>query len=69
MDLKDIRILTKAYQIASIGHRLQKRKGVKGVEDPYINHPIEVCDILAECGINDLKVLCGAVLHDTVEDT
>lgn len=47
IDFNGIRILTKAYQIASIGHRHQQRKGVNGVADPYINHPIEVANILS----------------------
>jgi guanosine-3',5'-bis(diphosphate) 3'-pyrophosphohydrolase len=68
MDLNDIRLLTKAYQFASWKHRNQRRKNGEP-PFPYINHPIEVCNILTECGITDVKILSGAVLHDTVEDT
>lgn len=67
MDSTDLKLLTKAYQFASFKHRLQKRKNTEG--SPYINHPIEVANILAECDITDAHILCGAVLHDVLEDT
>ncbi|MGH8705924.1 MAG: HD domain-containing protein, partial [Burkholderiales bacterium] len=37
---------------------------------PYINHPIALAYVLVrEGGIDDVDVLCAALLHDTVEDT
>lgn len=37
---------------------------------PYINHPIEVVNILWNVGeVNDAVTLIGALLHDTLEDT
>jgi hypothetical protein len=36
---------------------------------PYINHPLEVAHILAECGVTNVRVLQAALLHDVVEDT
>jgi guanosine-3',5'-bis(diphosphate) 3'-pyrophosphohydrolase len=37
---------------------------------PYINHPIALANILCNEGhITDVEVICGALLHDTVEDT
>ena len=37
---------------------------------PYINHPLDVADILCSIGgITDIRVLVAAVLHDTLEDT
>jgi guanosine-3',5'-bis(diphosphate) 3'-pyrophosphohydrolase len=63
----DIGKLTRACHFAAVKHRTQKRKNK--AKDPYINHPLEVMDILAKHGINDIDTLCGAVLHDTVEDT
>lgn len=49
-------------------HRYQRRKGVDA--PPYINHAIEVADLLANMGgVNELPTLLAAVLHDTVEDT
>ncbi|MCD9188352.1 MAG: HD domain-containing protein [Pyrinomonadaceae bacterium] len=49
-------------------HRDQKRKGNDA--SPYINHPLEVANLLANVGkVEDYDVLIGAILHDTVEDT
>ena len=58
----------KAADFAAKKHRDQRRKGLD--EEPYINHPIGVANILAnEGGIDDPIVLQAALLHDTVEDT
>lgn len=47
---------------------MQRRKDVEN--SPYINHPIAVAHVLAvEAGIEDVEVLAGALLHDTIEDT
>lgn len=49
-------------------HRNQRCKDAAA--SPYINHPIALCDVLAnEGGVYDLTVLCAALLHDTIEDT
>lgn len=49
-------------------HRDQRRKG-HGTT-PYVNHVIEVAELLARVGgITDVAVLQAALLHDTVEDT
>ena len=57
----------KAADFAAKKHRDQRRKGL---DEPYINHPIGVANILAnEGGIDDPIVLQAALLHDTVEDT
>ena len=64
----DCALLLKALAFAAHKHRHQRRKGVD--QDPYVNHPIEVANVLAnEGGIADTVVLCAAALHDTVEDT
>lgn len=64
----DLGMFMKALAFAADKHRGQKRKGVDA--SPYINHPIALADVLVnEGGVNDLTVLCAAVLHDTVEDT
>lgn len=55
-----------ALRFASIHHRGQRRKGPDGA--PYINHLIEVADILAGHGMEDEELLSAAVLHDVVED-
>ena len=63
--------LSKLLQAASFAakkHKLQKRKGDDG--EPYINHPLEVANLLANVGkVEDFDVLIAAILHDTVEDT
>lgn len=58
----------KALTFAANKHRNQRRKDT--VQTPYINHPIDVANILLnEAGVTDEAVLIGALLHDTVEDT
>lgn len=57
-----------ALSFAAYKHRHQRRKDV--AKTPYINHPIDVANILLnEGGITDEWVLIAALLHDTVEDT
>ena len=58
----------KAVVFAADKHRHQRRKDA--VASPYINHPIEVANMLvSEGGVTDLTILCAAILHDTLEDT
>ncbi|GBE07745.1 GTP pyrophosphokinase rsh [bacterium BMS3Bbin11] len=60
--------LIKAVAFAADRHRDQRRKDV--CASPYINHPIQLIDVLCnEAGISDTNVLCAAALHDTIEDT
>lgn len=60
--------LIRALAFAAHKHRDQRRKDAQA--SPYINHPIALADVLAnEAGIDDIAVLCAAILHDTVEDT
>lgn len=63
--------LSKLLQAASFSakkHRYQKRKGNDA--EPYINHPLEVANLLASVGnVADYEILMAAILHDTVEDT
>lgn len=59
--------LLHAASFAARKHSGQKRKGERG--EPYINHPLEVANLLANVGgVEDIDVLMAAMLHDTVED-
>lgn len=60
-------MFVRAASFAAEKHKDQRRKNVSA--EPYINHPLAVARVLVECGVTDETVLCGAVLHDTVEDT
>lgn len=60
--------LLAAIRFAAERHRMQKRKGAE--ETPYINHPIEVAEMLVRVGgVADEDLIIAALLHDTVEDT
>src|SRR3954464_12991765 len=60
--------LLAALHFAADKHRDQRRKDAGA--SPYINHPIEVAELLARVGgVRDLVVLQAAILHDTIEDT
>lgn len=60
----DMDKITKAYKFAEVAHGDQRR--VSGI--PYILHPTSVACIVAELGM-DTDTICGALLHDVVEDT
>ena len=65
---KDLAIILTALEFASIKHRDQRRKDAEA--SPYINHPIALAKVLsAEGKIIDTKIICAALLHDTIEDT
>ncbi len=60
----DVSGLEEAYRFAMEKHAGQTRKS----GEPFVNHPIEVCMILA--GLNlDTATLQAALLHDVVEDS
>jgi guanosine-3',5'-bis(diphosphate) 3'-pyrophosphohydrolase len=64
----DLKLLLKALKFSALKHRNQRRKDVDA--SPYINHPISLASILCnEAHVTDIEVICGALLHDTVEDT
>jgi len=61
-------VLLEAIRFAADKHRAQRRKDTD--QSPYINHPIEVVQLLWEVGgVRDVEVLLAAILHDTIEDT
>jgi len=60
----DIDFVLKAYHFSQNAHRNQKRYSGK----PYLSHPLEVADILAELNMDVITIVAG-LLHDVVEDT
>jgi guanosine-3',5'-bis(diphosphate) 3'-pyrophosphohydrolase len=65
---ENIGILFKAFRFSASKHRNQRRRDT--VKSPYINHPIEVAELLWDVGgVRDMNVLLAAILHDTLEDT
>ena len=57
----------RAASFAAKKHKDQKRKGSDG--EPYINHPVEVANLLVNVGkVEDVDIITASLLHDTVED-
>ncbi len=64
----DVGLIIKALAFAAHKHRDQRRKDINA--SPYINHPISLADLLYhKGGVDDVVVIVGALLHDTIEDT
>jgi GTP diphosphokinase / guanosine-3',5'-bis(diphosphate) 3'-diphosphatase len=63
-----VSFLLQAIKFSAEKHRNQRRKGADAF--PYINHPIDVADILWRIGsVRDIDTIVAAILHDTLEDT
>ncbi|QYO66454.1 HD domain-containing protein [Leptolyngbya sp. 7M] len=63
-----IELILRVANFAAQRHRDQRRKGSDA--QPYINHLLDVANMLCEIGgIDDPEVLAAAILHDTIEDT
>src|SRR5215471_10239403 len=60
----DIELLRRAYVFSAIEHKGQVRRS----GEPYLVHPLEVADILADLRLDVVAVAAG-LLHDIVEDT
>jgi len=58
--------ILRAAHFAARAHAAQRRKGEAG--EPYVNHLLEVADLLATHGAPPEAILAG-LLHDTIEDT
>lgn len=65
--MNDLSVVMYACHYAAVCHTKQRRKDQD--KSPYINHPIEVANFLTFHGVTDRDTICGAVLHDVVEDT
>lgn len=63
--MSTLTLLDAAIVIAAQAHAGQRRK-YTGV--PYIQHPLEVVQILMQHGVDDEVMLAAAVLHDLLED-
>ncbi len=60
----DTDLIRRSYFFSAMHHRGQKRAS----GEPYLIHPLEVADILAEMRLDEVSVSTG-LLHDVVEDT
>lgn len=66
--MNNINKLIEAASYAAREHTGQTRKGERA--EPYINHPLEVANLIASVGkVEDTDILIAAILHDTIEDT
>lgn len=62
---EDKKLIRKAFDLAVVAHKDQRRK----TGEPYIFHPIEVANIVAnEIGLGATSI-AAALMHDVVEDT
>ena len=60
----DISLIRKAWEFSVQHHRGQMRAS----GEPYIIHPLEVAEVLAEMKMDSTSIAAG-LLHDSVEDT
>ncbi|MCA1608178.1 MAG: HD domain-containing protein, partial [Acidobacteria bacterium] len=60
----DVDLIRRAYLFSALHHRGQTRAS----GEPYLVHPLEVSDILADMRLDEVSVSTG-LLHDVVEDT
>jgi (p)ppGpp synthase/HD superfamily hydrolase len=64
--MNDIVRIMKAADFAARRHTRQRRKGAAA--EPYLNHLIEVADLVAEATDGSADAVVAALLHDAVED-
>lgn len=64
MSAEGIAMIQKAYIFTGKAHEGQTRRS----GEPYLVHPLEVANVLAEMRM-DSSVIVAGLLHDTVEDT
>jgi GTP pyrophosphokinase len=61
---EDISLIRKAWEFSIQHHRGQ----IRASGEPYIIHPLEVAEVLAEMKMDSTAIAAG-LLHDSVEDT
>jgi GTP pyrophosphokinase len=61
---EDLSLIRKAWEFSAQHHRGQMRAS----GEPYIIHPLEVAEVLAEMKMDSTAIAAG-LLHDSVEDT
>ncbi len=60
----DVELLRRAYVFSAFEHKGQVRHS----GEPYLVHPLEVADVLADMRLDVVTIVAG-LLHDVVEDT
>ena len=60
----DLELLKRAYDFSAREHKDQVRQS----GEPYLTHPLEVANILAQLRL-DITCVSVGLLHDVVEDT
>ena len=60
----DVALIERAYKFCLLHHEGQKRAS----GEPYVMHPLEVAQVLAEMKL-DATAIAAGLLHDAVEDT
>ena len=60
----DTELLRRAYVFSAYEHKGQVRRS----GEPYLVHPLEVADVLADLRL-DVVAIAAGLLHDIVEDT
>lgn len=60
----DTELIRRAYMFSALHHKGQTRAS----GEPYLVHPLEVAEILADMRLDEVSVSTG-LLHDVVEDT
>jgi GTP pyrophosphokinase len=60
----DLELLRRAYVFSALEHKGQVRHS----GEPYLVHPLEVADLLADMKL-DVAAVAAGLLHDVVEDT
>jgi guanosine-3',5'-bis(diphosphate) 3'-pyrophosphohydrolase len=68
LNSEDLSLILRSLRFSATKHKDQRRKNIES--SPYINHPIEVAELLHTVGeVCDVPTLVAALLHDTIEDT